>query len=79
MKSPWRKPVPRMGNCISERFMKAEVRPGISEISAGGSRLETWFDMKMHARSLGTRSRPTTWKRTPAIQQLLGSMKRVPL
>ena len=59
--------------------MKAEVRPGIREISAGGSRLETWFDMKMHARSRGTRSRPSTWKRTPAMRQLLESMKRVPL
>ena len=59
--------------------MKAEVRPGISEISAGGSRLETWLDMKMHARSLGTFSSPSVWKRTPASRQLLESMKRVPL
>ena len=59
--------------------MKAEVRPGISETRAGGSRLETWFDMKMQARSLGTFSRPVVWKRTPAMRQLLESMKRVPL
>src|SRR5271157_4972712 len=32
MNSPWRKPVPRMGKFISDRFMKAEVRPGLSEI-----------------------------------------------
>ena len=77
--SPCRKPVPRIGSWMSERFMKAEVRPGISETSAGGSRFETWFDMKMHARSLGTFSMPVVLKRTPAIQQLLASMKRVPL
>ena len=59
MNSPWRKPVPRMGRFMSDRFMKAEVRPGMSEMSAGGSRLETWFDMKMQARSGGMRSRPT--------------------
>ena len=59
--------------------MKAEVRPGMSEMSAGGSRLETWFDMKMQARSRGMRSRPSARKRTPAMRQLEESMKRVAL
>ena len=60
--------------------MKAEVRPGISGISAGGSRLETWLDMKMHARSRGMRSSPADLdanSRQPATA--VRSMKRVPL
>ena len=42
--------------CISDRFRKADVRPGIFGISAGGSRFETWFAMKMHAVFAGTNS-----------------------
>jgi len=57
-----------MGIFISERFKNADVRPGISGISACGSRFETWLAMKMHAVFAGTSSRPSTAMRIPATR-----------
>ena len=45
------------------------MRPGMRGKSAGGSRFDTWFDMKMQARLSGMRSRPVTWTRMRASQR----------
>ena len=58
----------------SERLMKAEVRPGMKGRSAGGSRLETWFDMKMQALPAGTVSRPVATMRMPPRRKAVRMM-----
>ena len=40
-------PVPNTGTRNTSFFTSTEQRPGILGIKTGGSRLETWFDMKM--------------------------------
>ena len=65
-----------MGSLKTERLEKPEVRPGIREISAGGSRFDTWLAMKMHARPAGTFLTPSSTKRMPATRKPARTMKQ---
>jgi len=59
--------------------MKAEVRARDQRDQRGRVEVGNVVGHKDARPVFGYVSLPVTWKRTPAIQQLLESMKRVPL